>query len=334
MFSATTQSLPLSEACIQSLCASLNAPVVRVDALPAGPARAAVVVYAEQYGDLGMAVAVRSLEGGEVALMRAQEPLPPDADPAEALELAISFAEGLGFVFDEDMVGADAPLAARHAALDHWQHLVGSDEAFEPPDVASPPAPLGADPVPDPERLPHMEDLLSGAADDDGEPVEIELDELSLGDVGPDDLDTDGSELMLDEIAPLEVDTGQMDDGAARLADAGRQPRSDAAPEAAEGARAQRRAVPEAEITEPSQLDEAPMIVGESAPADAAFAASPLSKFRRPEDEPTTESKGGSEDEADEPPGGGSALGKIQIVRMRKSRDGRAPARARVLGSY
>ena len=184
MFIASPQPLPLSEACLQCLCASLNAPVVHVEGLPVGPARAALVVYAEQYGDLGVAVGIRSLEGGEVVLMRYRESLPMEEGPARALELATSYAEGLGFVFDQDMISPGAPLDAKANAMSHWQHLAASDEAFEAPDVASPPAPSGAMSLVDPEEMPEMEDLLSASAGANPEsPVEMDLDELSLGDV-------------------------------------------------------------------------------------------------------------------------------------------------------
>ena len=327
MFSATTQPLPLSEACLQSLCASLNAPIVHMDELPSGPARAAVVVYAEQYGDLGMAVAVRSLEGGQVVLMRAQEPLPPDADPAQALETVMSYAEGLGFVFDEDMLAGNATHETRLAALDHWLRLNGSDEIFETPDVTSPPAPAGAAISPDPERMPEMEDLLSAASDGGGEPVELELDDLSLSDIGPDDLETGSDELLLDEIAPLEIgDEGDLhDELEGDLAEDLQVVASGDARPGPQGARAGAEHAT-AEITEPVALGEAPMSQGESAAAGQAFAASPLSKFRRPADD--------AGDEGDEAGAGGSALGRVKIVRMKKAKDGRAPSRARILASY
>lgn len=303
MFSAVTKPLPLSEACIQCLCASLNAPVVRLEGLRNGPARAAVVVYAEQYGDLGLAVAVRSLEGGEVVLMRARESLPPETDPRAALELAISFGESLGFVFDVDMLAGGADRAARHAALEHWQRLVSSDEVFAAADVTSPPMPRGAISTPDPARLPQMEDLLSGAMPEGEMLAEIELDELSLGDIGAEDLDTGGGELLLDDIAPLEIGDGEIDGASAAAA---------------------RAHVVQTETTEPGPRDAARTTRGTT-----AFAPSSLSKFRRP-----AESADADEAGEEEAAGGGSALGRIRIVRMKKSMDGRAAARARVLASY
>lgn len=320
MFSASTRPLPLSEACLLSLCASLNAPVVRLDGLPTGPARAALVVYAEQYADVGVAVAVRSLEGGEVALMRHREPLPPETGPEAALEIAVGFAEGLGFVFDEDMIGAAGSLSAKTAALEHWQRLVGSDEVFATPDVASPPSPGGHGVSVDPEQMPEMEDLLLAAADGEpAEPVEFELDELSLGHVGPDDLETggDGELVLLEELAPLEIGHDVVDPAASDFAEGG-----------ATDAPALKRG--RAEETEPIVEVETRTPAPAPPRARQAFSPSKLSKFRRPEDDPEDEAA----QAAAESPRGGSALGRIQIVRKRKNEDGRAEARSRIHASY
>jgi hypothetical protein len=316
MFSASTRPLPLSEACLLSLCASLNAPVVRLDGLPTGPARAALVVYAEQYADVGVAVAVRSLEGGEVVVMRHREALPPETGPEAALEIAVGFAEGLGFVFDEDMIGGPSgSLSAKTAALEHWQRLVGSDEVFAAPDVASPPPPSGVEVSVDPEQMPEMEDLLLAAADgESAEPVELELDELSLGHVGPDDLETggDGEFVLLEELAPLEVAEGVIDTGSSELA-----------PDEVVAATAPKRG--KAEETEPIVEVETRTPAPAAPQARSANSPAKLSKFRRPEDDL---------EHAEESPRGGSALGRIQIVRKRKNEDGRAAARSRIHASY
>ena len=323
MFSASSRPLPLSEACLLSLCASLNAPVVRLDGLPTGPARAALVVYAEQYADVGVAVAVRSLEGGEVVLMRHREALPPETGPEAALEIAVDYAESLGFVFDEDMIGAAGSLSAKTAALEHWQRLVGSDEVFATPDVASPPSPEGAGVSVDPEQMPEMEDLLLAAADgpaaEPAEPVDLELDELSLGHVGPDDLETggDGELVLLEELAPLEIADGVIDTGA-----------NDFAGDDDVDAPAAQRG--KAEETEPIVEVETRTPAPASPRARSAFSPSKLSKFRRPEDD----LEGEEAQAADESPRGGSALGRIQIVRKRKNEDGRAAARSRIHASY
>ncbi len=395
MFSATKQPPALSEASLVSLCASLNAPIVHVDELPAGPARCAVVVFAEPYGDLGVTVAVRSLEGGEVLVLRSREPLPPDAAPAAALEMAIHHAEGLGFVFDDDMLaGGQVGQAERLSAFQHWLKVVGSDEVYATPDVASPPSPAGSMNSPEPERMPEMEDLLSASASQRGsdgeEPVEIELDELSIGDLGPDDLeavelDADGGELLLEEIAPLDsqatIEVSALDDlDDADDLEAGLSVDLEAVAPAEAPEKPAAAAM--AEATEPTQLDPAQSEHG-GKQAGRAFAASPLSKFRRPaegaasaeQDEASGEAAASvkqREARAEAPPrvkqrearaqaaasakqdealaatgvtpaaaedvdgatGAGSALGRVKIVRMKKSRDGRASARGRILASY
>jgi len=119
MFSLSKDPLPLSEACLHGMCVSLNAPVVYGDDLPPGPARAAIVTYAEDYGDFGMAVGMRALEDGTVAVYRYREPIVDPADIATALEAALIFAEGLGFLFDEDMIDAGSR-SGRREALEHW----------------------------------------------------------------------------------------------------------------------------------------------------------------------------------------------------------------------
>ncbi len=318
MFSASSRSLPLSEACLLSLCASLNAPVVRLDGLPTGPARAALVVYAEQYADLGIAVAVRSLEGGEVVLMRHREALPPETGREAALEIAVDYAESLGFVFDQDMIGAGGSLGAKTAALEHWQRLVGSDEKFAASDVASPPSPEGERVSVDPEQMPEMEDLLWAAAEGQpAEPVEIELDELSLGHVGADDLETggDGELVLLEELAPLEIADGVIDAGEHEFA-------------GADEATAMQRG--KAERTEPIVEVETRTSAPASPRARSAFSPATLSKFRGLDDDGEAEEA----QAAEESPRGGSALGRIQIVRKRKNEDGRAAARSRIRASF
>ena len=72
MFRRSSEPLALSEASLLALRPALNAPVLNTDFLPVGPARAAIVVFAEEYGGIGLAIGVRSNEGGQIAVFRNQ----------------------------------------------------------------------------------------------------------------------------------------------------------------------------------------------------------------------------------------------------------------------
>lgn len=161
MFSLSKDPLPLSEACLQGMCVSLNAPVVYGDDLPPGPARAAIVTYAEDYGDFGMAVGMRALEDGTVAVYRYREPIVDAAGIATALDAALIFAERLGFLFDDDMIDENSR-SGRREALEHWNRLMGDGEVFAATGVVEPPrAPLAEFTLPGEGLDGPMEDLLA-----------------------------------------------------------------------------------------------------------------------------------------------------------------------------
>ncbi len=108
---------------IRSLHLSLNAPVISIDELPVGPARAGVALRALSGGGFHLQIAIRSLRTGEVVAVASD--LDPEGLPEEvaAVEAALSYAEGMGFLFDEDEVATgDADAADKAAAL--WCDLV------------------------------------------------------------------------------------------------------------------------------------------------------------------------------------------------------------------
>ena len=108
---------------IRSLHLSLNAPVISIDELPVGPARAGVALRALSGGGFHLQIAIRSLRTGEVVAVASD--LDPEGLPEEvaAVEAALSYAEGMGFLFDEDEVASgDADAADKAAAL--WCDLV------------------------------------------------------------------------------------------------------------------------------------------------------------------------------------------------------------------
>lgn len=125
MFRRLSDPLPLSEASLLALRPSLNAPVLNVEFLPVGPARAAIVVFAEEWGGIGVSIGIRSNEGGQVAVFQNQESIEPEVTIPAALEPALAEAERMGFLFDEDMV-ANAPAGrGQSQAMLLWGQLMG-----------------------------------------------------------------------------------------------------------------------------------------------------------------------------------------------------------------
>jgi len=88
---------------LRALHLALNSPIVSLDGLPVGPATAAVAFHAGEAP--GVTLVVRSQCSPRVAYFTA-EPDGADAQyPEVVLDAALSFAERMGFVFDEDAVG-------------------------------------------------------------------------------------------------------------------------------------------------------------------------------------------------------------------------------------
>lgn len=197
MFRRLTEPLPLSEASLLVLRPALNAPVLNAGFLPVGPARGAVVVFAEEWGGIGVALGIRSNESGQIAVFRNQEQIEPDVEWSMALEPAISEAERLGFLFDEDMVSSSAKGQGRAQALALWGRLMGEIElpppptavnsepaATEPINVLPPRVPLVEVPPdlggPTPSRAAARPDTYTAAPIEEPIP-EIDLKELSVG---------------------------------------------------------------------------------------------------------------------------------------------------------
>ena len=108
---------------LRCLRVSLNTPVVAIDELPVGPAAAAVAVHATPGGPQ-LTLALRSVRSGQVVLYAPDAEWQPGAEVA--LDAALSFGEGLGFLFDEDAVaaGGDPRDAARR-----WDEFVRAGAA-------------------------------------------------------------------------------------------------------------------------------------------------------------------------------------------------------------
>ncbi len=176
MLRRTSEPLALSEASLLALRPALNAPVLNVDFLPVGPARAAIVVFAEEYGGIGLALGIRSNEGGQIVVFQNQQSIDDQVPLAEAIEPALSLAERLGFLFDEDMVGSGGQGRAQATAL--WGRLMGEVE-MPPAPVAAPPLPAATESILD---LSQELDPLDSFDDGEGSDDELMLDDVALED--------------------------------------------------------------------------------------------------------------------------------------------------------
>jgi hypothetical protein len=136
-FSALTALCEADLGVFRSLHLSLNAPVIAIDELPVGPARAAVALCAPADGGLHLQIAVRSLRTGEVVAVASALPAENAPDERAAVDAALSFAEGMGFLFDEDEI-ADGDEAAGEKAAALWHDLVdGLPERTHGPEVGA-----------------------------------------------------------------------------------------------------------------------------------------------------------------------------------------------------
>lgn len=111
---------------LRSLRPSLNTPVLVVDDLPAGPASAAIATLGAP-GGMRVALAIRSERTGEVVFFGADDDLRERQATDLALDAVLSFAESMGFLFDDDRMNA-VPAEARRlwAALLEASSLGGS----------------------------------------------------------------------------------------------------------------------------------------------------------------------------------------------------------------
>jgi len=126
------RSTPLSVAPVhvQGLRLSLNTPVVATEELPIGPARAAILVHDDPQRGPTVTIGIRSLRADRVALYGMENEPDDGADLEVALDAALTFAESMGFLFDEDEV-AGGGAQAKTRSLGLWRELLG-EEAGEP----------------------------------------------------------------------------------------------------------------------------------------------------------------------------------------------------------
>jgi hypothetical protein len=131
MFPAVPSS-PRVRAELRALRLSLNTPVVTIEDLPVGPAAAGIALHAGPEGP-SLTLAVRSVRTGQVVFFYPDEDWSKTHGSQLAVDAALSFAECMGFLFDDDPIeaGGDAREAARC-----WAALVEMAGAEEP--AASP----------------------------------------------------------------------------------------------------------------------------------------------------------------------------------------------------
>lgn len=106
---------------VRELRISLNAPVLATPDLPVGPARAVIVTHREARGGIDVTVGVRALRSGEAVFWSFDGELASVDDLSVAGDAALTFAESLGFLFDEDALGPGS------AAANAWNAWVGGD---------------------------------------------------------------------------------------------------------------------------------------------------------------------------------------------------------------
>jgi hypothetical protein len=150
MFLSRSDPPVLGEPSLRGMCVSLNSPVLNIEDLPVGPARALIVLHDEEPTGMTLTVAIRCLEGGRIALFSYRGELKKAGSPTVVMDGALSFAEGMGFLFDEDLIEFGGP-GGRQRALRHWRDLLGEPAAAVAPAVTPEIAPA---PVPIPAPAP------------------------------------------------------------------------------------------------------------------------------------------------------------------------------------
>ena len=153
-FLRRTRPLELTAGRMRALRLSLNTPVVATQDLPVGPARAAIAIHAEARGGLAITVGVRSLACGSAVLYGFEGAIRSGL-VSEVMDAALSFAESMGFLFEDDRVTL-APAQARRLwgeLLDGCARAPGPRSGSAMPAATPGPQPPPTSPEPDAEEL-------------------------------------------------------------------------------------------------------------------------------------------------------------------------------------
>jgi hypothetical protein len=107
---------------LHSLRRSLNTPVLAIAELPVGPGSAAIAAHVDSCDGLPRyTLAVRCERSREVVFFSMRDEDLSLSESSLAAEAALSLAEGMGFLFEEDL----APITGEAAAL-IWEEFVDS----------------------------------------------------------------------------------------------------------------------------------------------------------------------------------------------------------------
>ena len=128
MFTASSSVPESVRSPLRSVRFSLNTPVVSVPELPTGPASAGIAVHAGGQDSI-VNLAIRCVRTGHVVFYGPDEDWSDFHGPDLAVDAALSFAESLGFLFDDDSVQAEGGL---QAAARRWSDfLADTDDGVE-----------------------------------------------------------------------------------------------------------------------------------------------------------------------------------------------------------
>lgn len=126
---------------------SLNAPVVSTEDIPSGPARAAIAMWFEDDQSCSLEVRVLSVPTGRMVVYAWEGELCDAGEVETALDAGLSFAESMGFLFDDDILSGENTIGremvtAAWEAFEAGEAAPGSAEGFvhpvtqdEPPDA-------------------------------------------------------------------------------------------------------------------------------------------------------------------------------------------------------
>ncbi|MCH2187554.1 hypothetical protein MK280_17000, partial [Myxococcota bacterium] len=120
MWVLRSESISLDEKRLMGLRPSVNAPCLEADGFGAGPIRGAVATLADPNGSIELCLAMRGLRRGQAWLYGPEGPLKDVSELHDGLYEALIFGEGLGFLFDDDLVQGTRGL---DDAEKYWKRL-------------------------------------------------------------------------------------------------------------------------------------------------------------------------------------------------------------------
>ena len=123
MFMPCTDQAYVAESAIFACCPALNSPVVNIEGLEVGSAKAAILLSADEYGDLTLRVRVKRVPHGAGVTFRYQGNASDFGNASAAMAVAHNFAEGMGFLFDEEKMRKGTG-SSRRRAFELWNAIL------------------------------------------------------------------------------------------------------------------------------------------------------------------------------------------------------------------